>query len=316
MAEGAHQLTSDSADKCDILGIGMSILDSFQVVEEFPSEGGVTEVTDTRIMGGGPVPTALCAAAKLGARVGVIDRIGDDWRGEMIRDEYDSFGVDTRNLVLENGRRSSFGTVLVRRRDGERHVIFHAGDFSIFDEEELPVDDLKQCRFLHLNGRHWPACIAAARIVCEAGGKVSFDGGAHRYDPKCHELLPLVDILIVARDFAEKLSSSTDRSEQLSALSQWDVEIVGITDGENGSWFATSDGEKFHQPAFAVERVVDTTGCGDAFHGAFLFARDRGDDWKTCARIASAAAALNTTALGGRGHLATLPEVEARIAST
>ena len=96
---------------------------------------------------------------------------------------------------------------------------------------------------------------------------------------------------------------------------RWDADIVGITDGEDGSWFATTKGESFHQPAFPVAPVVDTTGCGDVFHGAFLFARNRGDEWASCARIASAAAALNATALGGRGNLATLAEVESLIAS-
>ncbi len=292
------------------------MLDSFQVVDEFPSGAGVTEVTETRFMGGGPVPTALCTAANLGADTGIIDRIGSDWRAELIRDEYESFGVDTRNLVLESGRRSSFGTVLVRRRDGERHIIFHAGDFSILEERELPCNALKRCRFLHLNGRHWPACLAAAEIVRGANGKVSFDGGAHRYDSKFEELLQRTDILIVARHFAEKLSDSTDRGKQLSALSRWNADVVGVTDGAKGSWFSTSEGEEFHQPAFVVDNVVDTTGCGDVFHGAFLFARSRGDDWETCARFASAAAALNATSLGGRGNLATLAHVESLIASS
>ena len=300
---------------CDILGIGMSMLDSFQIVDDFPAAPGVTEVSDARFAGGGPVPTALCTAARLGAGSAIIDRIGDDWCANIIRSEYEFFGVSTRDLQLEKDRSSTFGTVLVRKRDGERHIIFHPGNFSVLIEEELPVADLEACHFLHLNGRHWPACVSAAKIVREAGGKVSFDGGAHRYDPKFRDLLPLVDILIVARDFAEKLSASTDRDEQLAALLRWDADIVGITDGEDGSWFATTKGERFHQPAFPVAPVVDTTGCGDVFHGAFLFARNRGDEWASCARIASAAAALNATALGGRGNLATLAEVESLIAS-
>lgn len=299
---------------CDILGIGMSMLDSFQIVDAFPAAPGVTEVSDNRVAGGGPVPTAVCAAARLGARTGIIDRIGDDWRAEIIRSEYESFGVSTQNLRLEKDRSSTFGTVLVRKHDGERHIIFHPGNFSILTEEELPRNDLRQCRFLHLNGRHWPACVMAAEIVRDAGGKVSFDGGAHRYDPKFLELLPFVDILIVARHFAEQLSASTDHEEQLTALSQWGADIVGITDGEDGSWFAAGEGQRFHQPAIPITPVIDTTGCGDVFHGAFLFARNRGDDWASCARFASAAAALNATALGGRGNLATLPEVEKLIA--
>jgi len=75
--------------------------------------------------------------------------------------------------------------------------------------------------------------------------------------------------------------------------------IVGITHGAEGSWFLAGEGEQFHQPAFPVEPVIDTTGCGNVFHGAFLFAA-----------LASAAAACNAGTLGGRGHLPTISEVE------
>ena len=48
-------------------------------------------------------------------------------------------------------------------------------------------------------------------------------------------------------------------------------EIVVITDGKNGSWLYTKNIYGFHQPAFEMKNVIDTTGCGDSFHGAFLF---------------------------------------------
>ena len=300
----------------DILGLGMSILDSTQVVEAFPAEGGVTRVIRSAMMGGGPVPTALCAASRLGAKAAIIDRIGDDWRGERIRADYERFGVVTSHLMSEPGRRSSLGTVLVREGDGERHLLFDEGDFTPLSVAELPREALAACRLLHLNGRHWPACLEAARLVRESGGRVSFDGGAHRYEPHHRELLPLVDLLIVARDYAERFSGTVSRDDQLDALAQWGAGIVGITDGAAGSWFLTREGDRFHQSAFPVGRIVDTTGCGDVFHGAFLAAIVRGQSWADGARTASAAAALSATAPGGRGHLPILAEVENMIAKT
>ena len=289
----------------DILGLGMSLTDTVQLVDEFPSGSGVTEVRESALMGGGPVPTALCAASRRGAQTAIIDRVGDDWRGKLIADDYELFGVDCRFLTQESERSSSLGIVLVRKRDGERHVVFQSGNATPITDAELPHEALRSCRILHLNGRHWPACLRAAEEVKCAGGLVSFDGGANRYEAKFDELFPLIDILIVARDFAEKCSQSDDRAEQLARLSGEGAAVVGITDGENGSWFRAKNGDSFHQDAFAVDPLIDTTGCGDVFHGAFLYGMGEGKDWEECAQIASAAAALNAQALGGRGNLPT-----------
>lgn len=297
----------------DIVGIGMSMIDLLKVVEEFPESEGVTEVIESRLQGGGPVPTALVMAAKLGADTAIVDRIGRDWRGELVVHEYRAAGVDTRHLDLEPDRETTFGAVLVRQRDGARHVVFSPGNFTPLAIDEMPIETIRRAKILHLNGRHWPACIDAALIVRGGGGQVSFDGGAGRYHDRLGKLLPLVDIHISARDFAVNLTGSDDTGDQLAAMIGLGAKIAAVTDGKNGSWFATDEGEVFHQPAFFVENVVDTTGCGDVFHGAFLFAHVRGWSLKEAATFASAAAALNATGLGGRGHLATLEEIREMI---
>lgn len=298
-----------------IAGLGMSVLDLVQVVETFPGSAGVSPVLDSVLMGGGPVPTALCAAARYGANGSIIDRIGDDWRGHLVRADYERFGVDVSHLLHETGRKTTLGTVLVRRGDGERHLIFDEGDFTPIAAGELPAGLLGECRILHLNGRHWPACLEAARHVRGNGGLVSFDGGAHRFDPKFRELFPIVDVMVVAAEFADSAVGSVGREEQLSRLSAWGAKIVGITDGARGSWFSEGEAEPFHQPAFRME-VVDTTGCGDVFHGILLAALTNGQSTREAAEEASAGAAMASTALGGRGFLPTRSEVRDFLAAS
>lgn len=298
----------------EIVGLGMSVLDLIQVVDAFPWEGGVTRVLESRTMGGGPVPTALCAASRLGSRTAILDRIGDDWRGQLIREDYERFGVSIGFLAIESGKRSTLGNVLVRKGDGERHLLYEEGDFTPFSSDELPRGLLESCRILHLNGRHWPACLEAARIVRAAGGLVAFDGGAHRFDEKHAELFPLIDLLIVAAEFADRAVGPGARGDQVVRLGQWGARIAGITDGGRGSWFCERTGTAFHQPAFPVS-VVDTTGCGDVFHGAFLASVLGGEDCRACARFAAAAAALSATAPGGRGRLPDREELESFLAA-
>jgi sugar/nucleoside kinase (ribokinase family) len=85
--------------------------------------------------------------------------------------------------------------------------------------------------------------------------------------------------------------------------------LVVITDGARGSWIYPRQGQSFHQPAYLLPAVVDTTGCGDSYHGAFLFGLVKGLDLEPTAALASAVAALNTQGLGGRGGLPTLGQV-------
>lgn len=298
-----------------IVGLGMSVLDLLQVVEAFPAAGGVTRVEASALMGGGPVPTALCAASRFGTRAAILDRIGDDWRGARLREDYERHGVITDQLLTERGGRSPQGTVLVRRGDGERHLLYEEGDTRPLAAEELPDGLLERCAVLHLNGRHWPACLRAAERVRRAGGLVSFDGGAHRYDAEKVELLSLVDVLVVAADFADRAVGAAPCLEQLERLARWGGRLVGITEGARGSWFLPEGEAPFWQAAYPPPRLVDTTGCGDVFHGVFLASRVQGEPWSQCARLAAAAASLAATALGGRGALPTRAETEAFLAT-
>src|SRR5690606_10196776 len=93
LAQGASQLmTPRGGSGIDLLGLGMSVLDSIHLIDDFPHGAGVSRVLGSSLMGGGPVPTALCAASRLGAEATILDRIGDDWRGERIRADYEKFG--------------------------------------------------------------------------------------------------------------------------------------------------------------------------------------------------------------------------------
>jgi sugar/nucleoside kinase (ribokinase family) len=150
--------------------------------------------------------------------------------------------------------------------------------------------------------------VAAAIHAREQGVLVSFDGGAHRYSPQLRELVTLSDICIVARHFAFAFSGQEDIEASAVLLRDCGPKVVVITAGAEGSWVFDHTGSSFHQPAFEMGRVVDTTGAGDAYHGAFLFGLVNNYSLRRCAVFASAVAALNTGSLGGRSALPSLDE--------
>lgn len=296
--------------KFDVVGLGVSTLDFLMVVEELPGVECAQQASDCSLQGGGPVATAMVALARLGSRTAMLDKVGDDWRGRLIIDELRKEHVATEWMRIASGCTSSIASILVRKGDGARAIVFSPGDAGELNTDELPEDVIASARILHLNGRHWEASRKAAQLARAHGVKVSFDGGANRYRDDISGLIALTDICIVARQFAFAFSGTRDVGTGAKSLLDAGPEIVVITAGIEGSWLFRRDSEAFHQPACKISPSLDTTGAGDAYHGAFLHGIVTGLDLKGCAALASAVAALNTRKLGGRGALPTTAEAE------
>ena len=127
--------------------------------------------------------------------------------------------------------------------------------------------------------------------------------------PGLERLLPLIDHLVVSENFARQICGGHDPDSALRILAGHGATGVTITCGASGSVSIDTNGTLFHQPAFVVN-VVDTTGCGDVFHGGYIYGLLQGWDIRRTVRFAAACAALKTRALGGRTAIPDLPEVE------
>ena len=296
----------------DLIGIGASTLDILTAVEDFPTGRAVHEARAVKMEGGGPVATALAAAAKLGAACQMLDELGDDAAGRAICADFQTYGVDTRALHFLPGAASAVASILVNQK-GERAVYFQRGgteDLSPAARNGI-LSRIPYASVLHINGRHMGILEEAMRTARAAGVCISFDGGADRYRSEMRTLAEQADICIVARDFAEKHTGCTDCAEMVRALFTSHTKIAGVTDGVRGSWLMERGGEVIHQRACQMAHVIDTTGCGDSYHGAFLYALTRGKTVSEAARLAAAVAAMNTQALGGRSALPNRKELDA-----
>ena len=325
----------------DIVGIGASTLDRFIVVDHYPTGREVQQVVSSTTDGGGPVATALAVAGKYGARTAMIDSIGDDMVGRHILDDFEKYNVNTEAIQVESGANSGVATILVKQSTGERAVFFER---STAIEPEF-LDTHKQligsAYIMHINGRHRQLMRSAMAVAKEVGTIISLDGGAQRYDEDMKPITEDSHIVIVARDYAEKYTGTTNLEEACRIIYERGALIAGVTDGANGSYFVWPDGTAYRCKPFPQESVVDTTGAGDSFHGAFLAKLSnilhsesakvsstntvQGDsslcavelikgcahsDLEQAAIFASAVAALNTQGIGGRSPLPTLKSVQ------
>ena len=320
--------------KIDILGIGASTLDRFIVVDHYPTGREVQQVLSSTNDGGGPVATALAVAGKYGARTAMIDSIGDDMVGQHILDDFKKYNVNTDAIHIEGQAKSGVATILVKHSTGERAVFFErstAPEPVFLDAHKQLIRD---AFMLHVNGRHRQFMRSAMALAQEVGTIISLDGGAQRYDEEMKSITEASHIVIVARDYAEKYTGATDLEEACRIIHERGALIAGVTDGANGSYFVWPDGTFYRCQAFPQEYVVDTTGAGDSFHGAFLsklvtllrelapveglktstYAIDLlqhcgHSDLEKAAIFASAVAALNTQGIGGRSPLPSLQVV-------
>ncbi|GAA5506268.1 carbohydrate kinase family protein [Novipirellula caenicola] len=290
----------------DVIGIGVSVLDAVMVVDGFPAEESVVRAQQRAVGIGGGIAVATATAAALGGRAAFADLLGFDPMSESILAALRAASVDVRWVQQSDDQTASVATIWVNAASASRTIVFSpASDLELPWSDEL-ARGVAAAKILHLNGRHLRTCLQAIEVAKQHDTLVSFDGGAHRYRS---EVLPLVgasDILIVSEHFAQEHFKSQTKSdaavspdELVSFLQrEFGSRCVGVTCGERGSWIAGTDQSPWHQPATAVEAVRDTTGCGDTYHGAFLFAWSQGRSPRECARIASVVSAHNAKGLG------------------
>lgn len=316
----------------DIVGIGASTLDRFIVVDHYPTGREVQQVVSSTTDGGGPVATALAVAGKYGARTAMIDSIGDDMVGRHILDDFEKYNVNTEAIHVESGANSGVATILVKQSTGERAVFFERSTATEPKFLDAHKQLIESAYILHINGRHRQLMRSAMDVAKEVGTIISLDGGAQRYDEDMKAITEDSHIVIVARDYAEKYTGTTNLEEACRIIHERGAFIAGVTDGANGSYFVWPDGTSYRCEPFSQATVIDTTGAGDSFHGAFL-ARlvkcvyNRIDaaqmhmngqellmhcdhtDLEHAAIFASAVAALNTQGIGGRTPLPSLESV-------
>ena len=283
----------------DVVGLGYCSLDYLGIVPGRPEfDVDTVSLSDFAKSGGGPVSTALVALARLGARTGYIGVLGEDEGGAFLEGEFEREGVDLSRLRVQAGARSQICIVLVEAGTGRRSILCHrARGELVLDEADRAY--ISSARYLHLDGHLMDVAITAARWARADRVKVSFD--ANRPRPGLEELLPLVDVLIASERFPLAYTGQSDQMQAGHSLLEMGPEVVVITLGAEGCLCLWQD-QVIHVPGFRVD-VVDTTGAGDAFHGAFLYGLIQGWELERTAVFANAVAAMNCTQLSGRAGL-------------
>ncbi len=282
----------------DLLGIGAVAVDDLIYLDGFPTPEAKMYITEETRQGGGLAGTALVAAARLGARTAYTGVLGNDGLSRYTIAELEAEGVDCSHVRLAASARPYHCTILVNQRLGERTILVSKSGVTPPDAEDLSPALIGAARMLFIDSTVILPGLRASEVANNLGIPVIAD--LERVGEGLPELISRIDHLIVGTRFAEQVVGAAHPAEMARRLSRQGQTACIVTAGEEGCWYILgNDGRVHHQPAYRVP-VVDTTGCGDVFHGAYAAALARGCSIPRAMEVATVAAGLKATQAGGR----------------
>jgi sulfofructose kinase len=287
----------------------MTGLERVQRVKELPTTGGKFVATDYFEVGGGPAATAAAAVAKLGKQVDFIGRVGGDSVADTMLSELAGYGVNVSNTVRIPEASSAFSAVLVDD-EGERMIINYQDKSLSRDVEPLKSVDFSTYSTILCDVR-WPE---GAKYALEQAQKFSIPSvlDADLSPDPIDELVELADHVAFSEPGLSRFTETEDPIEGLKIAQKRTKGKVYVTVGAKGCYWL-EDGELKHQAGKVVD-VVDTTGAGDVFHGAFAVAVSEQMEPRQSVIFSNTVAALKCTKLGGREGIPDRETVDADIA--
>lgn len=277
--------------------VGITVMDCIYYVEGLPTEGGKYVAKRYTEVGGGPAATAAVAAAKLGAQVDFIGRVGDDDTGNSLLAELESL-VNTRYTRRYTQARSSQSAIMVDAK-GERIIVNYPSPDLLPDAGWLNDIDFSQWDVVLADVRWHDGAKQAFTLARQAGVMTVLDGDITPQD--ISELVALSDHAAFSEPGLARLTGMSEAIDALKKAQMLTNGHVYVTRGSEGcNWLEKAAVR--HQPGFTVE-VVDTTGAGDVFHGALAFGLASGYAIEEAVRFASGVAALKCTRPGGRAGI-------------
>jgi len=288
-----------------VIGVGHCTVDITCPMDKFPEIDLKTEIENVKIEGGGPSANAMAALAKMGVRTALVSRLGTDILGRFARMDLLRRDIECTHLFMDEETQSPLSVIITEKDRGTRTIIVYKGSNREVDPLWLSDGWIMTGEILHIDGHQLPSGFFAASEYKKAGKTVVFDAGSWRVGTE--ELLELSTVVIASSHFAGKLDE--DPVYALRKIVEYGPELAVITRGRDGA-IAYENGKIIESAGFDVD-VIDTTGAGDVFHGAFIYAHLAGMSLADRLTFGNAAAAMKCCHLGARGGLPTAEEVMA-----
>ncbi|SFK10912.1 sugar kinase [Bradyrhizobium sp. Gha] len=302
---------ASKAKPVHVICLGLSALDQVWRVDR-PFAGGSEKIRalEYGTLGGGMAANASVAVARLGASVAFWGRAGNDAAGHEMKSAFAAEGVDVESFRLFPHGRSSVSGIIVDS-GGERQIVNFRGLYPE-SADWLPLEGVARASSVLADPRWVEGAATLFREARARGVPTVLDGDMA--DAEVFErLLPLTDHAIFSEPALTAFAGSS-QGEGLAALGRFGCCVIAVTRGEGGvSWY--ENGQLHRQAAYAVD-VVDTTGAGDVFHGAYALAIGAGLGVRAAMAFSAATAAIKCRHAGGRNGIPDINECLAFMRTT
>lgn len=300
-------------ESLDVLGLGCAAVDDLLFVEDYPPADAKRPVLRRERRCGGLTATALVAAARLGCRCAYAGTLGEDEASQFVADRLAEEGVRLDWLRRRPDARPIQSVIVVDEARGTRTIFFDESAAAPVLPDWPPDEVIRASKVLLVDHLGIAGMVRAAAMAAEAGVHVLADF-EDKGQPGLHELVAAADHLVVSWEFAARWTGAKRPGDAVAELWNPRRKAVVVTCGREGCWYVGEEGPHAprHLPAYAV-RAVDTTGCGDVFHGAYAAGLAEGLDLPGRLRLASATAALKAAQPGGQAGIPRRAAVEAFI---
>lgn len=285
-------------ESIDVLVIGRNCVDYLAVIRNYPAENQKTPILSTYREGGGQAGTAACCVATLGGKVALIAKVGNDRHGKYCLERLKAMKVQTEYVEVIQGGKTPAAHVFITASSGDRTIFYEKNQLP-------PLCPKAHFDHLCLNARTilldpestylatWLQCIQRASV------KIIYD--CERWRKGMKKMMAVADYFIPCREFLDDPEldlKETSLDGKMRLLKQQLRGDLIVTLGAEGAAYLHNN-TFYHLPALDID-VVDTTGAGDNFHGAFALAISWKMDIHQAVRFAIAVASLSCQDYGGR----------------
>ncbi len=294
----------------DLLAYGDPNVDHVFETAAIPGPDQKVLGRDLGIFPGGTVANVACAASRLGARVASYGRVGSDPAGAMLLRDNDLFGVSNRYVAAVD--RPSAAAMIMVDAAGEKALIYAPMPADPLDESRF-AEAARLSRVVYAMPYDLGEFRRIAAIAHESGAEVAIDiEAAVAPDAGRLEALLSVSDIVFMNEGGFRATQAGDIDEEgVRSLVERGPRVAVVTLAEKGALAVTRDGA-WRQPAFPA-RLVDATGAGDCFNGAFLASTLAGQSIGAALRFGCAAASLAVSAIGARSGFPDRSAVEAML---